>query len=529
MLLSRVDLTLPRYKRLASLSALTVLGLAEQSIGPDEIHTQAFAYVPPASLTLRTQANLVEVPVVVRDGQKRAVDGLTREDFQVYDAGKKQTITAFSKESFTPRGAAAKEKTGARFVALVMDDLHTGAASLKAAKDAAERFVETSLAPGDQVVVVTTSASASYEFTADVPKLVDEISKVRPHTQNDAGACPAFSPYQAYVIVNDLDPEILGQKMRECYACLHIGCPLERVTALATMVWEPARISMKNTLAAIENLVDGMSKAPGQRIVLLTSAELLTGEVEADIDRLMGKALHAEVIINTLDAEGLTTMPRAAETDAMAALADGTGGSFYHNNNDLLEGFRELGMAPETMYIIGFTPSDQSADGRFHALKVQLAGGKRYSVRARLGYKALPAKAVEPEVPLSKLDSEVLAPDTPTDLPIRFTWEQRAGPPNITMVMHLDVGSLHFEAKNNCRAQKLTIVVVLTDQSGGFVTGQRIEFSLNLTDATYVQLTKTDFSAALPLKAPPGNYIVRAVAQDAEGKFTAANEKLEVR
>jgi hypothetical protein len=42
-------------------------------------------------------------------------------------------------------------------------------------------------------------------------------------------------------------------------------------------------------------------------------------------------------------------------------------------------------------------------------------------------------------------------------------------------------------------------------------------------------LTKTDFSAALPLKAPPGNYIVRVVAQDAEGKFTAANEKLEVR
>jgi hypothetical protein len=38
----------------------------------------------------------------------------------------------------------------------------------------------------------------------------------------------------------------------------------------------------------------------------------------------------------------------------MAALASGTGGAFYHKNNDLLQGFRKIGMAPETMYLLGF-------------------------------------------------------------------------------------------------------------------------------------------------------------------------------
>jgi hypothetical protein len=64
------------------------------------------------------------------------------------------------------------------------------------------------------------------------------------------------------------------------------------------------------------------------------------------------------------------------------------------------------------------------------------------------------------------------------------------------MVIHLDVSHLRFETQKERRTQKLTIVAVLSDRSGGFVTGQRIEFDLNLTDATYAQLVKTDFSAA---------------------------------
>jgi hypothetical protein len=98
------------------------------------------------------------------------------------------------------------------------------------------------------------------------------------------------------------------------------------------------------------------------------------------------------------------------------------------------------------------------------------------------------------------------------------------------MVIHLDVSRLHFETKKDRRTQKLTIVAVLSDSSGGFVTGQRIEFDLNLTDATYAQLANTDFSAALPMKVAVGSYEARAVALDAvEGKMTAASEAVQVK
>ncbi len=86
-------------------AAFVSVGLvAAQSIGLDEIHTQAFAYVPPLAVTLSTQVRQVDVPVVVRDAKRHAVAGLTRHDFEIYDAGKKQTITAFSAQSFAPAG-----------------------------------------------------------------------------------------------------------------------------------------------------------------------------------------------------------------------------------------------------------------------------------------------------------------------------------------------------------------------------------------------------------------------------------------
>jgi len=123
-----------------------------------------------------------------------------------------------------------------------------------------------------------------------------------------------------------------------------------------------------------------------------------------------------------------------------------------------------------------------------------------------------------------------MASDTITDLPAWFTWEQWAGPPGITMVAHLDFNRLRFETSQDRRKQKLTIVAVLLDSRGGFVTGKRGELELNFTEATFAQLAKTGYTAAMTLKAPPGAYSVRAVAQDAlEGKVAAAGAAVQVK
>jgi VWFA-related protein len=64
-------------------------------------------------------------------------------------------------------------------------------------------------------------------------------------------------------------------------------------------------------------------------------------------------------------------------------LADGTGGSRFENRNDLDRGLRLAATEPELSYVLGFTPQDLKFDGKYHQLKVLVAGGQKWAVQAR--------------------------------------------------------------------------------------------------------------------------------------------------
>ena len=158
---------------------------AAQSIAPDEIHSQTVAYAPPAAMTLRTEVRVVEVPVVVRDPFLHAVDGLTRDDFEIHDNGQPQTITSFSVEHFAPGRVAVSGETATaaprpRFVALVFDDIHLLPEPLPALKEAARKFVAANLAPGDRAAIVRTSRSEKVDFISDAGALAAQIDRIGP-------------------------------------------------------------------------------------------------------------------------------------------------------------------------------------------------------------------------------------------------------------------------------------------------------------------------------------------------------------
>lgn len=343
---------------------------------------------------------------------------------------------------------------------------------------------------------------------------------------------PLIAPYEAYQISSHMDPghQVLQAKLAECQACYNQPCHEGEITAKADAIWTNTRSFTTSTLTVIDSLVDAMAKLPGQRVILLTSSGFLSGDQEVKLDRMMDKARHAEVTINALDTKGVYfTASGITAYDGASILASGTGGTYYHNNLDLKLGFRELGMVPETVYVAGFTPSGAS-DGRFHKLKVRLAPGNRYSVQSRLGYAATPANAAASNSPASKLDSEVLASDTVADLPVSFAWKQWPGPSGMTMIVHLDIGRMHFMPWNGRRAEKLNIVAVLLDSHGSVVAGERSELQLALRDSTFTQFAKTGLTTAMTIKAPPGRYLARGAAQEAtEGKLAADSATVEIK
>jgi hypothetical protein len=73
--------------------------------------------------------------------------------------------------------------------------------------------------------------------------------------------------------------------------------------------------------------------------------------------------------------------------DVMGELADATGGTFFHNNNDLAEGFKQVAAQPEFIYVLGFSPQSLKLDGSFHALKVSFTKNPSgYQLQARRSY-----------------------------------------------------------------------------------------------------------------------------------------------
>jgi hypothetical protein len=151
------------------------------------------------------------------------------------------------------------------------------------------------------------------------------------------------------------------------------------------------------------------------------SPGFLSENEQLQIDRTIDQALRAQVVINSLDPKGLAVLLRESDAsrssitlrdphatqardnldearalvtgDVLSAMAEGTGGEFFHDNNDLKAGFEALA-GHSARYVLAFAPRDFKPDGRFHQLKVSLATKQSgYSIQARKGYFAQPHEA----------------------------------------------------------------------------------------------------------------------------------------
>jgi len=75
----------------------------------------------------------------------------------------------------------------------------------------------------------------------------------------------------------------------------------------------------------------------------------------------------------------------ALNEDVMAEIADGSGGTYFHNSNDLEAGFKELATAPEYVYVLELSLDNENPDGTYHRLKVKV-DRDGLQVHARRGY-----------------------------------------------------------------------------------------------------------------------------------------------
>ena len=294
-------------------------------------------------------------------------------------------------------------------------------------------------------------------------------------------------------------------------------------------MWTQIRDTSARALETTGNLVDYMAQLPGRRMVLLASSGFLVGTLEAEHQKVIDHALHAEVVINALDAKGLYAedppeVTRGADersirrmvelgikekdlsNDIMAILASSTGGLFFQNNNDLDLGFRKLGMIPEVSYLLGFSPKE-APNGKYHRLKVRMKSRNDYLIQARPGYWAVTKKQQESPVQERRVDREIMGSDALRELAAVISSEPSKtdnGDPALEVVLTIDARKFHFVEKDGLRTQRLVFIATLFDDSGNFVTGTELEVKFALKESTFRRMIETGLEMSVTLQAPSG-------------------------
>ena len=313
----------------------------------------AAAQAPPAAPGVR--AEIVRLDVVVTDGDGKLVRDLTREDFQLLEDGKAQTLSQFLVvHAGGPEAPAAPEvasmpksaetagtATGGpgRFVVIFVDDLHIAPGHLDFTKEALHRFVAESLGPDDRVAIVTSSGPGGTQaLTRDRAALGGAIDRL---VVREANVAPArgsqMTPAQAELILRG-DPNALQLATRlmkdEPGSVMSVQGPQAALEAAgganpASVVDASDRAAAQEvlrqargvlaedlrfseiTLTQLDDVLRSLASLPGRKLCLLVSDGFLVGTGTSDeqtrhLRSVVDAATRSGAVVYALDTHGLT-------------------------------------------------------------------------------------------------------------------------------------------------------------------------------------------------------------------------------
>ncbi len=228
-------------------------------------------------------------------------------------------------------------------------------------------------------------------------------------------------------------------------------------------------------------------------------------------------------------------------TDVLAQVAEGTGGEYFHNNNDLRAGFGRLAGSPGA-YILAFAPKDLKPDGKLHQLKVTLAEKVTgYSIQARRSYFAprneAEAKAEANEVEASsaadqeqeQIREALLSKTEIAQFPVVLDAKVSEGQGEtheLSLLSHVDPKSLHLQKEGDHNLDTLTFVFGVFDQKENLLIAQQRHATVDVADGQLPEFLKAGISVDMDFQLKPGSYRIREVVTDSEQHLTTLSRNV---
>jgi VWFA-related protein len=381
-----------------NLAALIVAGLLLQTSVP--AIAQQSDQIPSSPGRIRITTELVLVNVVARDKKGNLVRDLKKEDFTLFEDGRKQEISTFDFENadqVLTAGAAEPTVSGAAGEASLLRTAKKAAPSLDArdrrlmllffdfsamdpeqidrAVDAAKKFVSTKMQPADLMALVSlvTNMRVDLDFTDDRDSLMKALSAYtsgegQGFDNGNTGSAEGAAETSGAFTADDSDYNTF---------------------------------SADRKLMALQSLMQALGKLPQKKSLIYFSNGISQSGVDnqSALRATTAAAVKANVSIYSLDVRGLQAFPPGGEAQAaslhgqsaysgqsvlndlnnnassqetLATLSSDTGGKAFFDSNDFSGVFSQVQKDTSAYYVLGFTSNNPLKDGRFRHLKVQV-------------------------------------------------------------------------------------------------------------------------------------------------------------
>ena len=527
--------------------SVRIAALAILLAGAVLIAGQAPPPAGPQQPTFKAQVEYVEVDVLVTDQQGNFVRGLNKEDFQVLEDGKPQTVSTFTLvdipvERFDrPLGAALpidpdvrsnERPFDGRVYVMVIDDLHTNFARSERVKRAARLFVQRYLGANDLMAVVHTRGSdAGQEFTNSKRLLLAAIDKTSGYKLRSATA----------------------ERTDEYFRQRDSRQPGDRVNDPTD---QERSYNARSTLDTLKSIAEWFGGVHGRKKTILFVSEGIDYDI-TDVFNNQGASMvidatreaiaaatRSNVSIYAVDPRGLTNLgdeeieigayPDDPTTgigstsllnelrlsqDSLRVLSDETGGFAAVNRNDFSTAFTRIVRDNSSYYVLAYyPPTAGKRDGRFHRIDVRVTR-PGVTVRARKGYatpKGKPAAA-----PANAKTSAELREALESPLPVSgLTMNVFAAPfkgiaPNASVLIGMELRGRDLKLDPN---NKIELSYYAIDTQGKYRGGTSDQVTWgSLRPETKARVEQTGFRILNRVDLPPGRYQMRFAAHDTGG------------